>query len=179
MRQSLPKFNELVEDLDSVLQRLYKATGSKQVTRLEKHLVVDHGWGEAQIAAFAGTKRALANMITLAHPDPSKTFTLFPDASHRSWGFVLTQIEPASSDPPALGVPERRVLGCLPPVEHHGEGGLRYRCLLQAPGLPTPAPRRLYDLHGPPKPPAHLWSRTGAEATPVLGRQVGPLGHDP
>jgi hypothetical protein len=25
MRQRLPKFNELVEDLDSVLQRLYKA----------------------------------------------------------------------------------------------------------------------------------------------------------
>ncbi len=35
-------------------------------------------------------------MVTLAHPDPAKTFTLFPDASHRSWGSVLTQIEPSS-----------------------------------------------------------------------------------
>jgi hypothetical protein len=44
MRQSLPKFNELVEDLDIVLQRLYKATGFNKATRLEKHLVADHGW---------------------------------------------------------------------------------------------------------------------------------------
>ncbi len=50
--------------------------------------------------AFAKTKKALANMVTLAHPDPSKTFTLFPDASHRSWGSVLTQVEPASTDLP-------------------------------------------------------------------------------
>jgi hypothetical protein len=44
---------------------------------------------------------ALANMITLALPDPTKTFTLFPDASHRSWGSVLTQIDPASAGLPA------------------------------------------------------------------------------
>jgi hypothetical protein len=93
MRQILPKFNELVEDLGSVLQTLYKAAGSIKATRLEKHLVIDHGWSEAQLAAFAGTNTALANMITLAHPDPAKMFTLFPDASHWSWGSVLTQIE--------------------------------------------------------------------------------------
>ncbi len=56
MRQSLPKFNELVEDLDSVLQQLYKAAGSNKATRLEKHLAADHGRGEAQPAAFARTK---------------------------------------------------------------------------------------------------------------------------
>jgi hypothetical protein len=100
MRQSLPKFNELVEDLDIVLQRLYKAAGSNKATRLEKHLVADHGWGDAQLAAFAGTKAALANMVTLAHPDPEKTFTLFPDASHRSWGSVLTQIESSAAELP-------------------------------------------------------------------------------
>ncbi len=100
MRQSLPKFNELTEDLNIVLQRLYKAVGSNKATRLEKHLVTDHGWGEAQLAAFARTKKALANMITLAHPDPSKTFVLFPDVSHRSWGSVLTQVEPALADLP-------------------------------------------------------------------------------
>jgi hypothetical protein len=76
MRQNLPKFNELVEDLASVLHWLYKAAGSNKATRLEKHLVVDHGWGEAQLAAFAGTMRVLANMIILAYPDPSKTFRL-------------------------------------------------------------------------------------------------------
>jgi hypothetical protein len=44
MRQSLPKFNELVEDLDIVLQRLYKAAGSNKAIKLERHLVTDHGW---------------------------------------------------------------------------------------------------------------------------------------
>jgi hypothetical protein len=56
--------------------------------------------GEAQLAAFARAKKALANMITLAHPDQSKIFALFPDASHRSWGSVLTQVEPASAELP-------------------------------------------------------------------------------
>jgi hypothetical protein len=37
-------------------------------------------------------------MITLAHPDPAKTFTAFPDASNRSWGSILTQSEPALAD---------------------------------------------------------------------------------
>ena len=38
------------------------------------------------------SKDALRQMVTLAHPDPNKAFCLFPDASHRSWGSVLTQI---------------------------------------------------------------------------------------
>ena len=92
MRQSLPNFNELIVVLDDLLQSVCKKAGSNNSSQLAKHLLVEHGWGITQDTSFAATKDALRQMVTLAHPDPNKAFCLFPDASHRSWGSVLTQI---------------------------------------------------------------------------------------
>jgi hypothetical protein len=74
MRQNLPKLNNFVEDLDVVLQRVYRVARSNKATRLEKYMVIDHGWGEARLAAFARAKEALKSMATLTHPDPAKAF---------------------------------------------------------------------------------------------------------
>jgi hypothetical protein len=68
------------------------------IARLLKKTAFSRSTGSRGTGSYRCTP--LANMISLAHPDPAKTFTLFPDASHRSWGSVLTQIDPASADLP-------------------------------------------------------------------------------
>ena len=92
MRQSLPKFIELIVVLDDLLQSVCKKAGSNKSSQLAKHLLAENGWGITHDVSFAATKDALRQMVTLAHPDPDKAFCLFPDASHRSWGSFLTQI---------------------------------------------------------------------------------------
>ena len=50
--------------------------------------------------AIGRCKDALANMATLAHPDPAKTFCLYTDASQDHWGAVLNQIPGDQIDKP-------------------------------------------------------------------------------
>ena len=70
MRQSLPKFNELIVVLDDLLQSVCKKAGSNKSSQLAKHLLADYGWGITHDTSFAATKDALRQMVTLAHPDP-------------------------------------------------------------------------------------------------------------
>ena len=102
MRQSLPKFNELIVGLDDLLQSVCKKAGSNKSSQLAKHQLADVGWNDTHMASFVATKDALHQMVTLAHPDPDKAFCLFPDASHRSWGSVLTQIPRSQEDLPVV-----------------------------------------------------------------------------
>ena len=48
-------------------------------------------WGEEQQHAFDTLKQALVSAPILVHPDPSKPYTLYTDASNHAIGAILVQ----------------------------------------------------------------------------------------
>ena len=54
--------------------------------------LADAGWDEVHEKAFGRTRNAIAAEVTVEHPDPSKCFCLYTDASSEHWASVLTQI---------------------------------------------------------------------------------------
>ncbi|KAH9106103.1 hypothetical protein AeMF1_018211 [Aphanomyces euteiches] len=56
MRQSIPKFSELVAPLASLLEEIYNAVGTRKKDRLTRYLLVDHGWQSIHDVAFASCK---------------------------------------------------------------------------------------------------------------------------
>ncbi|KAH9102720.1 hypothetical protein LEN26_015004 [Aphanomyces euteiches] len=92
MRQSLPQFNKLVAPLQQLLETICSTAGSRKKTRLVRYMLKEFGWLPLHDQAFLDCKEALRSILTLAHPDPSKTVCLFTDASDDFWGAVVTQI---------------------------------------------------------------------------------------
>ena len=55
--------------------------------------LVNLGWAQAHLTAFAATKQALLDMIPLLHPKPSSQISLVTDASDTHWCAIVTQID--------------------------------------------------------------------------------------
>ncbi|KAE8217976.1 hypothetical protein CF319_g8057 [Tilletia indica] len=57
-------------------------------------------WGEAQQAAFDRLKQAIASPPILAHPDPSRPYVLYVDASKDGFGAILHQVFDVDDEEP-------------------------------------------------------------------------------
>ncbi|KAE8228162.1 hypothetical protein CF326_g6918 [Tilletia indica] len=61
-------------------------------------------WGMSQQRSFDALKAAVANPPTLAHPDPSRPYVLYVDASKMAYAAILHQVHVESSSSPALQI---------------------------------------------------------------------------
>ncbi|KAE8217699.1 hypothetical protein CF319_g8269 [Tilletia indica] len=59
---------------------------------------VEIPWGDAQQAAFDRLKNAIASPPILAHPDPSRPYVLYVDASKDGFGAILHQVFDVDDD---------------------------------------------------------------------------------
>ncbi|KAE8228183.1 hypothetical protein CF326_g6896 [Tilletia indica] len=61
-------------------------------------------WGPAQQSSFETLKAAIAHPPTLAHPDPTRPYVLYVDASKMAFAAILHQVHVESPTTPALQV---------------------------------------------------------------------------
>ena len=71
---------------------MYSKCTKRTKRAVGKIILSDAGWNEEHVLAFNSLKQALANSVTLAHPDNTKQFCLLTDASDKFWAGILTQI---------------------------------------------------------------------------------------
>ena len=102
MRTAIPQFNATLGSLAKMLEDIYTTAGKRTKKAVSKYKLADFGWNNSHTEAFEATKKALANSVVLSHPDQSKTFCLFTDASDRNWAGILTQIPKDDLDVPFI-----------------------------------------------------------------------------
>ncbi|KAE8227823.1 hypothetical protein CF326_g7266 [Tilletia indica] len=80
---------------------------------------VEIPWGDEQQLAFDRLKQAIASPPVLAHPDPSRPYLLYVDASKEGFGAVLHQVfdadDPAPTPSRAAAVVQTLDTSLLPP----------------------------------------------------------------
>ncbi len=91
MRQSIPRFNELVSPLSTLLEKCMQASKSRKKTQLARLLLNDYGWNELHEQQLELCKQSLMKMVPLAHPRTDRVLCLFTDASVDYWGAAATQ----------------------------------------------------------------------------------------
>ena len=74
-------YRRFIPDFSDIAEPLIKLT--RKYSRFQ--------WGDACQMAFDRLKAMLADMVTLAYPDPSREYRLYTDASNHSIGACLTQ----------------------------------------------------------------------------------------
>ncbi|KAE8240032.1 hypothetical protein A4X13_0g7970 [Tilletia indica] len=84
-------------------------------------------WGEPQQVAFDRLKSAIASPPVLAHPDPSRPYVLYVDASKDGFGAVLHQVFDDADVKTALAASLRAEL--CPSVPHHHQANPAERCI--------------------------------------------------
>ena len=92
VRSMVPEFARIVLPLQNLLNAALKLTKRRNQKQAARINLVEHGWLTAHSEAFTALKTALSQCVTNAHPDSSKEFCLWTDASADSWGAVLTQV---------------------------------------------------------------------------------------
>ena len=97
VRGKLPCFATLVEPLQQLLTKALATRKSKKSQSICKVLLSSVGWGPIHDKAFETLKAAIANTVRLAHLDDDKVVCLFPDASDKFWGSMLTQVPEADA----------------------------------------------------------------------------------
>ena len=102
MRTAIPEFTKLISPLATLLEDVYSKAGKRTRKASEKVELSEVGWEEKHAAAFTALKNALRTAVQLSHPDQSKLFCLFTDASEDHWSGVLTQISPNSFSVPFI-----------------------------------------------------------------------------
>jgi hypothetical protein len=100
IRQSIPGYNALVAPLQQLLDDICVKADTRMKAKLGRWLLGEHGWTDVHMAALERCKEALKQMVTLAHPDPSKVFCLYTDTSQDFCGAVRAQIPPGQEDWP-------------------------------------------------------------------------------
>ncbi|ETI57024.1 hypothetical protein F443_00604 [Phytophthora nicotianae P1569] len=86
MRLSLPAFNKMVSPLTVFMEKIYASAGSRKKSQVRRVVLQDAEWSDVEATALQQCKDALANALTLAHPDPVKCLCVFMDASDEHWG---------------------------------------------------------------------------------------------
>jgi hypothetical protein len=100
MRSSIPNYNQVVDPLRRLLDVATKAAGSCKKTALARVALVAVGWSADHAECFESVKKALANVVPLAHPREDLVVCVFTDASDLFWGAVATQVPPTDLDLP-------------------------------------------------------------------------------
>ena len=100
MRSAIPNFNGMVAILHRAMECVYDRAPKRSKRAVAQIKLDEDLWGEAERRCFESMKEALANSVTLSHPDHSKLLCLFTDASEEHWAGVLTQIPSSVIDIP-------------------------------------------------------------------------------
>ncbi len=100
MRASIPRYNELVHELSKLLEVCMSKCGSRKKTKLDKVELKDLGWTKVHEEAIAGLKKALVDMIPMAHPNDESDVCVYTDASQDHWGAIITQVKPGALSKP-------------------------------------------------------------------------------
>ena len=92
-RTAIPNFAQLVHPLLEFLNKTcVPLAGNNKKSRLASVRLAQHGWNDSLTNVFLLVKTALANHMTLAHPDPACKMCVFTDASSTHWSAVVTQV---------------------------------------------------------------------------------------
>ena len=100
MRMAIPQYTKNVAVLSDLLECIYSKANKRTKRAVAKVSLKEAGWNKGHDKAFTRVKKALAEAVRLAHPDHSKAFCLFTDASEQHWSGVLTQLSQDSLDLP-------------------------------------------------------------------------------
>ena len=92
MRMSIPGYNKLTHPLNQLMEEVYKKAGGRTKRHASKVALSEVGWNEEHVCCWENTKRALANVVQLMHPDLNQKLCVFADASESHWGAVVTQV---------------------------------------------------------------------------------------
>lgn len=93
MRSAIPRFAELIEPLQKLLEEHYKLHKSRKKSRVYNRPL--SSWGDQEDTTFQCLIQAIATQVKLAIPNPAKRLCLFTDASSTHWAGVLTQVSPS------------------------------------------------------------------------------------
>ena len=100
MCMAIPQYTKTVAVLSDLLECIYSKANKRTKRAVAKISLKEAGWNKGHDIAFTRVKKALAGAVRLAHPDHSKAFCLFTDASEQHWSGVLTQLSQDSLDLP-------------------------------------------------------------------------------
>ncbi|KAE8247232.1 hypothetical protein A4X06_0g4603 [Tilletia controversa] len=97
-RAFVPRFATVAAPLSQLIQgwrydrvgERYQLVGSDGVAASAARVEIP--WGDAQQSAFDQLKAAIASPPVLAHPDPTRPYLLYVDASKEGFGAVLHQV---------------------------------------------------------------------------------------
>ncbi|KAE8217532.1 hypothetical protein CF319_g8400 [Tilletia indica] len=113
-RAFIPRFADIAAPLTRLLKgwRYETADGQTRLVNIEGKAVsagrVPLSWGDEQQAAFERLRMAIAHPPVLAHPDPSKPYILYTDASKGALAAILHQVS-VTSTPLPVSVPHAHV----------------------------------------------------------------------
>ncbi|KAE8228532.1 hypothetical protein CF326_g6531 [Tilletia indica] len=105
-RAFIPRFAEKAAPLTRLLKgwRYESADGQTRLVNTEGKAVsagrVPLSWGSEQQDSFESLRAAVANPPVLAHPDPSRPYILYTDASKNALAAILHQVSTASAPAP-------------------------------------------------------------------------------
>ncbi|KAE8185900.1 hypothetical protein CF335_g7597 [Tilletia laevis] len=106
-RAFVPNFAIRAAPLTRLLKgwRYESADGHTRLVNTEGKAVaagrVPIAWGPEQQDSFEGLRHAIANPPVLAHPDPSRPYLLYTDASKHALAAILHQVSSSSASVPA------------------------------------------------------------------------------
>jgi transposase InsO family protein len=100
MRASIPRYNEVVNELLTLMETCMSKCGSRKKIKLAKLLLKDCGWEDIHDRAYYRLKDALSLIVPLAHPKEDADVCVFTDASQDHWGAVITQVRPGELSKP-------------------------------------------------------------------------------
>ena len=92
MRKFLFDYAPTMSPLLTLLERVYKVAKGRTRRKAQGVKLKKLGWTEEHDKAFQEAKKMIEKACVLAHPDPKKEVCVFPDASDKFWGAVVTQI---------------------------------------------------------------------------------------
>ena len=95
LKGSIMRYSTVTTPLVAFVNECMKRTntsGRKSTSKMKKLLLTSCGWDENHDKQFLDAKSAVQSTTETAHPDDSKDFCLFSDASSTHWSAVLTQI---------------------------------------------------------------------------------------
>ena len=90
MRNSIPRYSELVSPLQQLMEKVYTLKGSRKKRSIANHSLTQL-WGPDHSAAYTALKKQIALSTRLAYSKSDCTLCLFTDASERHWASILTQ----------------------------------------------------------------------------------------
>ena len=100
MRESIPEYNKLVQELTELVEQCMAKCGSRKKTKLTKIALSECGWSEIHERALERVKSALKAMVPMAHPKDDQDICVYTDASQDHWGAVITQVVPGELSKP-------------------------------------------------------------------------------